>query len=412
MGFLLCTAGPMKAYIRLVSLVASLALATSCGAKKEHPGKSIGIEAYPGVRDLYQFAESKRQKHGLPALGVGFVRDGRIIGLGVAGERALGTGNWATVDDRFNVASCAKSFTATAAAMLVEKGVVRWDMTIKEVFPDLKRSMLPVYSDVTLEMLLRHRSGLESWMSLNERWKKWRSDHAKLTARESRRAFTAKVLQDRPRHAPGAEFYYCNDGYLVAASMIEEVSGKAWEEIVHALLFEPLGLRSMRYGFPPANETAVVSGHGTASFFWSRTVPVRHEPEKYGDPPFGSPGGTLFTSVADLLRYLDFHIQGANGNSTLLGRDSFERLYTPLESEGYGLGWSVEIKRDRQGKIVERSIFHGGSSGGDRANMWFCPESRRGTVIVYNHGADDKLDAYREIFYALLREFEPRGSKP
>jgi hypothetical protein len=113
-----------------------------------------------------------------------------------------------------------------------------------------------------------------------------------------------------------------------------------------------------------------------------------------------------------LLRYLDFHIQGANGNSTLLGRDSFERLYTPSESEGYALGLNVETKRDRQGKTVERSIFHGGSSGGDRANMWFCPESRAGTVIVYNLGADDKLDAYREIFYALLREFEPPGSTP
>lgn len=37
--------------------------------------------------------------------------------------------------------------------------------------------------------------------------------------------------------------------------------------------------------------------------------------------------------------------------------------------------------------------------------MWFCPETRSGAVIVYNHGGDDKLDAYREIFYALLREF-------
>jgi hypothetical protein len=44
--------------------------------------------------------------------------------------------------------------------------------------------------------------------------------------------------------------------------------------------------------------------------------------------------------------------------------------------------------------------------------MWFCPESRAGTVIVYNHGADDKLDAYKDIFSALLREFEPRGSMP
>ena len=36
--------------------------------------------------------------------------------------------------------------------------------------------------------------------------------------------------------------------------------------------------------------------------------------------------------------------------------------------------------------------------------MWFCPESRLGMVIVYNHGGDDKVDAYAEIFYALLEE--------
>src|SRR5687768_8117920 len=121
----------MKVHLRTVLLVGTLVMASSCQAKREHPDKSIGIEAYPEVRDLYQFAESQRQKHGLPALGVGFVRDGKIIGLGVCGERMIGSGNWATLDDRFNIASCAKSFTATVAAMLVEKDAARWNMTIK-----------------------------------------------------------------------------------------------------------------------------------------------------------------------------------------------------------------------------------------------------------------------------------------
>ena len=55
---------------------------------------------------------------------------------------------------------------------------------------------------------------------------------------------------------------------------------------------------------------------------------------------------------------------------------------------------------------MERSIYHGGFSGRSRANMWFSPENRIGMVIIYNHGGDDKVDAYKDIFYSLLKELE------
>ena len=100
----------------------------------------------------------------------------------MAGERKLGSGDWATLDDRMDVASCAKSITATVAAVLAEKAVRPWDMTVKEVFPELRKSILPEYSNVTLEMLLRHRSGLDRWMRSNELWSQWHHDHAKATA--------------------------------------------------------------------------------------------------------------------------------------------------------------------------------------------------------------------------------------
>jgi hypothetical protein len=54
---------------------------------------------------------------------------------------------------------------------------------------------------------------------------------------------------------------------------------------------------------------------------------------------------------------------------------------------------------------VERSIYHGGYSGRSRANMWFCPESGWGTVIVYNSGEGDGGEL-GEVFYALLRELK------
>jgi CubicO group peptidase (beta-lactamase class C family) len=192
----------------LTLLLAGTLATTSCGGHSRHPGQSIGIEGYRGVKDLYPLAEAQRRKHGLPALGLGIVRDGKTIGLGMAGERRSGSGDWATLGDRFDVASCAKSVTATVAAMLVEKGVVRWDMTVKEVFPEMRQSIHPAYADVTLEMLLRHRSGLDRWMSTNDRWTAWHRDHANADARQQRRLFAATVLENPPRHAPGADAFY------------------------------------------------------------------------------------------------------------------------------------------------------------------------------------------------------------
>jgi CubicO group peptidase (beta-lactamase class C family) len=202
---------------------------------------------------------------------------------------------------------------------------------------------------------------------------------------------------------PGTDSYYCNDGYLVAGYMMEKVTGKAWEDCVREMLFNPLGLATMQFGVPPASESsAVVWGHESG---WSdRPRPIKPDPDEFGDPPFGTPGGFLYCTVGDLLRFVDFHIQGANGNCRLLSRDSFARLHTPLEKQHFALGWEVETRRDKEGKIVERSIYHGGFSGRFRSNMWFCPESKLGIVIVYNHGGNDKADVYADIFYALLEE--------
>lgn len=56
----------------------------------------------------------------------------------MAGERGVGSADWATLDDAFDIASCFKSVTATMAALLAEEKKVRWDTTLGEAFPELR----------------------------------------------------------------------------------------------------------------------------------------------------------------------------------------------------------------------------------------------------------------------------------
>jgi CubicO group peptidase (beta-lactamase class C family) len=373
-----------------------LLMLTGCG-RAEHPARTLGIEQYPSARDLYALAEKMQAKHKLPAIGIGVIHQGRIVGLGMAGERMFGSADWATIDDAFDIASCSKSITATIAAMLVEAKTVSWDISLAAAFPELANSMHASYRGVTLEQLLRHRSGLDRLMDRNERWKDWNRRHAGKSPAEQRLLFVETALRQPPRYLPGTDEYYCNDGYLIAGSLLERAAGIEWETLVRTKLSEPLGLKSMGVGLPPK-----VSGHEDGWF--GQTRPARIAPSDYGTPPFGSPGGFLHCSVPDLLRYLDFHNRGEYSGHALLSQTAFQYLHTPVLGQRFGLGWEIEAKRDTAGRILERSLFHGGYSGVARANMWFVPESGWGVVIVSNHGRGDGADI-TDIFYNVLREF-------
>jgi CubicO group peptidase (beta-lactamase class C family) len=282
---------------------------------------------------LCVFAEAQRTKHQLPALAVGMVREGRVIGLGVAGEAKLGSGDWATLDHRFDIGSCTKSFTATVAARLVEQGVIRWDTSVRDCFPEWAATANPDFRDATLETLLRHRSGLESKMDRDTLWLAWNKDHADQSASEQRRAFAAHVLSRAPRSKPGTEEFYTNDAYLVAAAMMEKAAGKPWEDCVRDLVIEPLALRSITFGAP--NSTSGVSvmwGHNDGSL--GRTRAIAPDPAGHGKPPFGTPAGFLSCTITDLLTWVQFHIDGENGGGSLLAHESFTRLHSALGDRG------------------------------------------------------------------------------
>src|SRR5690606_26888796 len=65
----------------------------------------------------------------VPALAAAVVMNGKIVALGVSGVRKFGTDKAATIDDRFHLGSCAKSMTASVAAMLVREQKIDWTTT-------------------------------------------------------------------------------------------------------------------------------------------------------------------------------------------------------------------------------------------------------------------------------------------
>src|SRR4030095_7097444 len=82
---------------------------------------------------------------------------------GVAGVRRWGKPEPIQIDDRFHIASCTKSWTATLAALAVERGLLRWTTTLAEGLPSLAPRMRSEYASATLEQLLAHEARLPAY---------------------------------------------------------------------------------------------------------------------------------------------------------------------------------------------------------------------------------------------------------
>ena len=84
----------------------------------------------------------------------------KVVAASVVGVRKYGTQIAAERNDPFHLGSITKVMSATLIGMLIDDGILRWDMTMDEMFPELSRMMQPGYRKVTVIELLSHTGGI------------------------------------------------------------------------------------------------------------------------------------------------------------------------------------------------------------------------------------------------------------
>ena len=83
-----------------------------------------------------------------------------ITAVDVAGIRKHGNNTAVEVGDRWHLGSDTKAITATLLAVLADKGLVGWDLTVGQAFPDWAQSMKAMFKNMQFEELMAHRSGI------------------------------------------------------------------------------------------------------------------------------------------------------------------------------------------------------------------------------------------------------------
>ena len=324
-----------------------------------------------------------------PALVAGIVTRAGLGWAGVRGVRRAGHAEAATLEDRWHLGSNTKAMTAAVLGRLVEQGRARWAMPLAEALPGL--TIDPAWAGTTLDDLMRHRAGLLDPGLLNQTW--LLGAHVDQRPLPEQRAELAARALGAPPAGPAGQFAYANGNYIVVGAAIEALTGQAWEAVMAAELFAPLGLASAGFGAP----------RGEAP--WGHRGGVGVDPAGFADNPRAlGPAGTAHMSLADYARFVAAMMGGA---PDWISEATRARLLTPAAGDppAYAAGWGVGVAPWAGIGGPGPTITHNGSN-----TMWFAtvlaaPERGLGFIALSNDGA-----AGQQACWTLVRRLAEVGA--
>ena len=331
-----------------------------CGSTK------AAIAADP-IAGIDPYIHAVMAKWEVPGLAIAVVKDGEVVLARGYGVGELGTERNVTGDTPFTIASCTKSFTATAVGMLVEKERVKWDDPVVKHLPDFELYSRELTEHVTLRDLLVHRTGLPGCDMLGEGAG---FDPQKIL---SRLKYVRPVAELRTRHI------YSNWNYTALGEVVTHASGKPHDEFVAERIFKPLRMNSTTFNPTdiPADRLALRHWRSDAG------IVARPAPRN---------GGGIYSTARDMAQWLKLQLaEGTCDGKQLLKPETIREMHAlqfsiPVKSRpqgnvyaahfiGSGLGWFTQDYRGR--KIV----LHTGAWGAITAIM---PDEKLGVVVLSN----------------------------
>ncbi|MFF3976381.1 serine hydrolase [Streptomyces sp. NPDC001828] len=316
-------------------------------------------------------AESK-----VPGASLAFYCDGQTY------ECATGVLNTATgapvrTDSLFQIGSVTKVWTATQLMLLAERGLITLDTPVVDVLPGFRVGDAEATATITLRHLLTHTSGIDGDLFLDT----GRGDDCLAHYVEA----CAGLEQTFP---VGDSHSYCNAGFVIAGRVIEQLTGKVWDQALREQICTPLGLAHtwtlpedvLRFGAAMGHDD-----HGGTAPAW-------------GLPRSVGPAGLICSTAADVVSFGRAHLTpGALLADPAMLRKPQVDLPNPYAGgQQWGIGWSLD---EWDGHEV---ASHTGDTIGQHAALWVLPGS--GTVIAVLINGGRSVEFQHRLIGELLYE--------
>ncbi len=296
----------MKGLKTFLFLVIPLLFLLGCEEEivNENPYEESGSHA--GVTDQLEAAVKQAVKdYGVAgaAVGIKFADDDQLW-IGTEGKANLMFDVPLEWNDRFKIASITKTFTATAALLMVKDGAMDLDGKVKDYLPAELLQYVPSTATVsydtviTVRQLLNHTCGIINFTVIPEFNRVQQASYANWVWQP---VDFLMMTADSLVHEPGARWNYCNTGYIYLQLMIENVSGKSFGEVLETRIFQPLGLTATEY-------TTTVNPPDLANGYWD--FDGNGELDPFNDvtnanPSMAYAAGSIVSNIPDMITWME-----------------------------------------------------------------------------------------------------------
>lgn len=273
---------------------------------------SCTTEANAARRDIPSeiaaYAEQVRNQWKIPGMSLAVIHGDTVILSRGFGVKEKGGTDSVTSSTIFHIGSMTKAFTAAVTASLADEGLLSWDDTVKNILPDFEWYDDSVEKKMLVKDLFTHTTGLVA-----------QAGTYIANLGYGRDDIYRMFRYIEPVYPFREKFAYNNITFIIAARIIEQTTGKSWEENVAERIFIPLGMTSSVTG----TEGYLAAGRNasTAHYFgYSRgkggsrgsiyVTPLHGEERALHWVDVIGPAGSISSNAEDMIKWVSFHLNG------------------------------------------------------------------------------------------------------
>ncbi|MBN1040261.1 cyclic peptide export ABC transporter [Clostridium botulinum] len=348
----------------LISLVLPIATVSAAGNSG-----AINLLTQEESKKIEKFIEENMDKGKIPGLAITIVKNDKTIYQKGFGYSNIEANTQVTDKTLFELGSTSKAFTALGILKLEQEGAIKFEDDVSRYIPWFKVKYKGVETNITLEQLLHHSSGIP-FKTI---------DKIPVSEEDNALEETVKTLVNIELDSkPGEKFQYATINYDVLGLIIENVTGLSYEEYMKENIIKPLGLDNT-YLFKSEDIVGEVATGYKVGFLKSRS---------YDAPAYrgNKPAGYIISSVEDMSKWLKIQmgtLEETKFNNILIERShEANRTITPEpDGSSYAAGW--DIYQDMGGRIS-----HGGNNPNYSSFITFKPEKKEGVAVLSNTNSE------------------------
>jgi CubicO group peptidase (beta-lactamase class C family) len=248
-----------------------------------------------------------------------------------------------TASTPLHIASVSKVITAAAVLKLANAKRLSLDQKVKSILKEFP------FEDITVRMLLNHRSGLRNYAYFTDRNDGIWDRRNRLKNQDILNILATKNIGVESK--ANTRFAYCNTNYALLALIIEKITGTSYKDAMAEMIFKPLGMTNTFVFDYEKDKNRIVPSYKANGI----EIGKDYLDEVYGDK-------NIFSTARDLLKF-----DRARNRKDFLEPELAKQVYVGYskEKEGeknYGLGIRMINWKTGQNFYFHNGWWHGNTS--------------------------------------------------